>query len=99
MAAGRPVVAVNSGGPLETVRHEETGLLSEPTAQAFATALVRLIVNRPEARRMGQAGRAHVTQHFSRAAFGSRLESILREVIARDAGRTPEKRLSKLSHL
>lgn len=99
MAAGRPVVAVNSGGPLETVRHEETGLLSEPTARAFAAALVRLIMNRTEAQRMGQAGRTHVTRHFSRAAFGSRLESILREVVAGSAGGAKEKQLSNPSHL
>jgi alpha-1,3/alpha-1,6-mannosyltransferase len=80
MAAGRPVVAVNSGGPLETIRHEETGLLCEPTPQAFAEALARLLMNREEAKRMGQAGRRHVVQHFSRAVFGSRLETILREV-------------------
>jgi alpha-1,3/alpha-1,6-mannosyltransferase len=82
MAAGRPVVAVNSGGPVETVRHEETGLLCEPTPRVFAAALARLISNRHEAEQMGRAGRAHVAQHFSQAAFGSRLEAILREVVA-----------------
>jgi len=81
MAAGRPVVAVNSGGPLETIQHEETGLLCEPTPQAFAEAFVRLLMNREEAKRMGQAGRRHVTRHFSRAAFGRRLETILHEVM------------------
>ena len=33
MAAARPVVAVASGGPLETVVHEETGFLCEPTPE------------------------------------------------------------------
>jgi len=82
MAAGRPVVAVNNGGPLETIVHEETGLLCDPTPQAFAEAFGRLILNQAEAERMGQAGRIHVAQHFSQAAFGSRLETILDEVMA-----------------
>ena len=81
MAAGRPVVAVNSGGPVETLVHEETGLLCEPTPQAFAEAFARLLMNGDEAKRMGQAGRRRVTQHFSRTAFGNRLETILHEVL------------------
>lgn len=81
MAAGRPVIAVNNGGPLETILHEKTGLLCDPIPQAFADAFARLIMNRAEAERMGQAGRLHMTQHFSQAAFGSRLETILREVM------------------
>lgn len=80
MAAGRPVVAVASGGPMETVRHEDTGLLCEPTPAAFAEALGRLIVDPLEAERMGQAGRRHVAQHFSLIAFGSRLEAIVRDL-------------------
>ena len=86
MAAGRPVVAVHSGGPLETLRHEETGLLCAPTPPVFADALARLILNRSEAEDMGQAGRVHVARHFSRAAFGSRLVSIIREVAAQPGG-------------
>ena len=44
MAAGRPVIAVNSGGPLETVRHQSTGLLCEPQPEAFARAMMTLVV-------------------------------------------------------
>ena len=82
MAAGRPVVAVASGGPLETVQHEHTGLLCRPTPLAFAEALARLIVNPEAAERMGQAGRRHVAKHFSQAAFGTRLEAIIQELVA-----------------
>ena len=44
MAAGRPVVACDSGGPRETVLHGRTGLLCEPTPAAFADALLSLEV-------------------------------------------------------
>jgi alpha-1,3/alpha-1,6-mannosyltransferase len=84
MAAGRPVIAVNSGGPLETVRHGETGFLCGPTPEAFADALAQLLTNRKAAARMGQAGREHVATHFSRTTFGSRLEAMLASVMTRE---------------
>jgi alpha-1,3/alpha-1,6-mannosyltransferase len=87
MAAGRPVVAVDSGGPRETVRHEHTGLLCRPTPQAFAAALLRLIADPVAAERLGQAGRLRVARHFSRAAFGTRLEAIIQELGAHRADR------------
>lgn len=46
--AGKPVVAVNSGGPVETVVHGETGLLCEPTPAAFAAALRTLLCGEQE---------------------------------------------------
>jgi alpha-1,3/alpha-1,6-mannosyltransferase len=87
MASGRPVVAVDSGGVRETVRHGDTGLLCIPTVDAFADALAWLISDRAAARRMGKAGRAHVAAHFSQCVFGARLEAILMEVVERRTAR------------
>jgi alpha-1,3/alpha-1,6-mannosyltransferase len=81
MAAGRPVVAVSAGGPVETVCDGETGLLCPPQPEAFATALARLLGDGALAARLGSAGRAHVAAHFSRAAFGRRLEGVLRSLV------------------
>ncbi len=86
MAAGRPVVAVRRGGVMETVRHGETGLLCEPNPEAFAAALARLLRDRDEAARMGRAARLRARTLFSRAAFGERLDAIVREVAAKKAG-------------
>jgi glycosyltransferase involved in cell wall biosynthesis len=59
MLASKPVVVCSdSGGPLEFVRHEETGLISEPEAQNLAESLDRIWEDRDQARRWGQAGRA-----------------------------------------
>jgi alpha-1,3/alpha-1,6-mannosyltransferase len=80
MAAGRPVIAVNNGGPTETIVHGETGWLAEPRPAAFAEALARVLGEPEAARRMGQAGWAHVRSRFSRRAFGERLEASLRAV-------------------
>ena len=57
MAARRPVVTTSdSGGPLEFVRHEETGLVAEPEPHALAEALDRLYRDRALAGRLGAAG-------------------------------------------
>lgn len=78
MAAGRPVVAVASGGLLETVRDGETGVLCAPAADAFAGALASLLDDPARAVAMGRAARAHAAARFSRHAFGDALESALR---------------------
>ena len=87
MAAGRPVVVADSGGPAETVVEGVTGLVRPPTAQTFADALARLIADPAAARNMGRAGREHVLAHFSRHAFGLRLERLLEHELATGDGR------------
>src|SRR5262245_34403842 len=82
MAAARPVIAIASGGPAETVGDGETGILCSPTADAIADAMARLLTDHEAAARMGRAGRARVAARFSRAAFGARLDAILRDVVA-----------------
>jgi alpha-1,3/alpha-1,6-mannosyltransferase len=77
MAAARPVIAVNRGGPTETIVHGETGWLADPRPEAFADALARVLAEPRAARRMGEAGWAHVRRRFSRRAFGDRLETSL----------------------
>src|SRR5262249_60981861 len=86
MAAGRPGGRAGMGGPLETVSKRPRGVLFPPPPQAFAEALARLIANPGMAERMGQAGRLHVAQPFSLAAFGTRLEAIIQELVAPGAG-------------
>ncbi len=43
MACAKPVVAVNRGGPLEIVDHEQDGLLIQPDPRSFAEAMLRLV--------------------------------------------------------
>lgn len=45
MAAGRPVIACDSGGPRESVVDGRTGLLCEPSPAAFAHAMQALVVS------------------------------------------------------
>ena len=59
-----PVLAVNSGGPVESVVDGVTGYLRPPTAQDFGEALLSWIQHPSRAASMGAAGRAHVIQSF-----------------------------------
>jgi glycosyltransferase involved in cell wall biosynthesis len=60
MLAAKPVITcTDSGGPLEFVRAGETGLVTEPTPAALATAMDELWGDRHRAKRQGEAGCAH----------------------------------------
>jgi glycosyltransferase involved in cell wall biosynthesis len=66
-AASRPVVTLSdSGGPLEFVREEETGLVRPPEPKAIAGAFDRLFADREGAARMGGAGHALVRAEVPR---------------------------------
>jgi alpha-1,3/alpha-1,6-mannosyltransferase len=82
MAAGRPVVAVNYGGPTETVTHGRTGFLCPPDPQAFARALAPLVTDLDVARRIGDAARDDVRGRFSIDAFGQRLWAVVQPMLA-----------------
>ncbi len=81
MAAGRPVVACDSGGPKESVLSGRTGYLCAPAAGAWADAMAALLAG-GEAARMGAAARQHVQAKFSRAAFGEQLNGLVVELAA-----------------
>ncbi|KAJ1447111.1 hypothetical protein M885DRAFT_544011 [Pelagophyceae sp. CCMP2097] len=78
MARGCPVLAVNSGGPLETVLHRQTGFLLEPTPEAFASAMRELVDDAALRAKMRTNASKHVRDHFSLANFADQLEGLLR---------------------
>ncbi|CAI5464411.1 unnamed protein product [Closterium sp. Yama58-4] len=77
MAASKPVVACNSGGPTESVLDGTTGFLCAPNPSSFAAALATLRSDPSRAVSMGQVARHHVEEQFSRKVFGDRLQDIL----------------------
>ena len=59
--SGKPVVTTSdAGGPLEFVRHGETGLVCAPEPEDVAAALARIAQRPAEAREMGASGRASI---------------------------------------
>ena len=73
MARGKPVVAVNRGGPTESIVNNETGYLVEPTAHAFAEKMVWLASHPDELARLGQAAVRRAAE-FSWDRFVHRLD-------------------------
>ena len=73
----RPVIAVSSGGPLETVVDGKTGFLCDPTPEAFAQQMLYFVQNPGASREMGEAARDHVIENFSFEAFTHKLDSIV----------------------
>lgn len=61
--AARPVItATDSGGTLEFVTHDETGIVCDPSPEAIAAAIAQLDADRALAARLGDAGRAVARQ-------------------------------------
>lgn len=60
MAAGKPVLAVDRGGPRESVIHEQTGLLGPPEAEAMAGLMSRVVRNPEYCALLGRQAIAHV---------------------------------------
>ncbi|TXG72858.1 hypothetical protein EZV62_001437 [Acer yangbiense] len=80
MAAHKPVIACNSGGPVETVKNEVTGFLCDPTPEEFSLAMAKLIKDPEMAKTMGEEARRHVTESFSTKIFGQRLNQFIVDI-------------------
>ena len=81
MAAYKPVIACNSGGPTETVKHEVTGFLCDPTPQGFSLAMGKFIQDPDLAQRMGECARQHVVESFSNKVFGQYLNQYIVDIV------------------
>mmetsp|Transcript_3296 Transcript_3296/g.6198 ORF Transcript_3296/g.6198 Transcript_3296/m.6198 type:complete len:427 (-) Transcript_3296:300-1580(-) len=75
MAHGVPVVACNNGGPVESISHNETGFLCDPTPDSFAKVIEELIQNPERATAMGEAGRQRIAQMFSVESLARGIET------------------------
>ncbi len=73
----RPVIAVNSGGPLETVLDGKTGFLCDPEPEAFGLKMRELYDSKDKAVKMGEEGRRHVVNNFSFSAFTEKFNSVV----------------------
>ena len=69
MMRSLPVVAMNSGGPRETVKQGINGLLCEPTEDAIATSILSLMSDTALRHQMGVSGLKIAQESFSLEAF------------------------------
>lgn len=77
MYAGLPVLAVNSGGPLETVVHNETGYLLPSDPIPFSYHLSQLVSGKVDGAKMGELGKKRVVENFTLDEFINRINTLL----------------------
>ena len=83
MAAGVPVIAVDSCGPSEIIRHERTGLLVRPRdIGAVAGAMLRIARDRSFAAALAQAAREMVYSRFRAEDTAMRVAQVYEQVLA-----------------
>uniref|UniRef100_A0A8C5QL74 Alpha-1,3/1,6-mannosyltransferase ALG2 n=1 Tax=Leptobrachium leishanense TaxID=445787 RepID=A0A8C5QL74_9ANUR len=68
-----PVIAANSGGPLESVVSNVTGYLCEPSPKDFSNAMERFVKNPNLKITMGKSGHKRVMETFSFEAFSDQI--------------------------
>jgi len=93
MLSNRPVIGVNSGGPCESIVHNETGMLCDPDPGAFADAIHSLIVNPEKRAKLGALGRARVIEKFSLEVFSEHMDQVISSMLC-----APSRRLSVLPY-
>ncbi|GAB4849381.1 hypothetical protein Ancab_004178 [Ancistrocladus abbreviatus] len=81
MAAHKPVITCNSGGPKETIKHGVTGFLCDPTPGDFCGAMAEFIKDPHMAETMGKDARQHVLELFSTKVFGQHLNRYVIDVV------------------
>ncbi|KAE8369611.1 hypothetical protein BDV27DRAFT_120580 [Aspergillus caelatus] len=87
MRAGIPVLASNTGGPLETIVEGETGWLRDAKKDADWTAVMDKVLygmDQKEFDRMSVAAKERVEREFSLTAMGDRLEEEISDMLARE---------------
>lgn len=77
-----PVVSFNKGGPVEMVRHGETGFLArEGDVEDFACRVQNLVADYRLRMKLGERGRQVAEQEYSREAAIERISSWLKDSI------------------
>ncbi|PYI04557.1 putative alpha-1,2-mannosyltransferase [Aspergillus sclerotiicarbonarius CBS 121057] len=87
MRAGVPVLASNTGGPLETIVEGETGWLRDAKVDADWTAVMDNVLygmEQEELDRMSAAAKQRVEREFSLTAMGEKLEQEIEQMLSRE---------------
>ena len=85
MAASKPCIAINEGGPRETVINGKDGFLVD-SAQEMAQRMEWLSKNEGRCEKMGREGRKKVKARFTWEAFLARFGEKARQIIKEGNG-------------
>lgn len=82
MASGLPVVATRNGGPSEILTQGRDGYLVDPTdAAALAEALVGVLADETERKRLGENARRKVVERYTWDRIAERTMQVYRELL------------------
>jgi alpha-1,3/alpha-1,6-mannosyltransferase len=84
MLAGVPVLAANTGGPLETVIHGKTGWLCSPSDVESWTDIMDNVLHKisdQDLKKIGLAGTERVKREFSDVKMAERLDNIITDMV------------------
>ncbi len=79
MASGKPVIAINEGGPKETIINKKSGFLVN-TIEEMAERMAYISENPSIAIEMGKIGKKHVTEKFSWELFFEKFDRRARQI-------------------
>ena len=83
MAVGKPVIASEVGGIPEIIVHQKNGLLVKPNNPVeLANAIIYMLNNKEEARRMGSEGVKSISEKFRLEIVVDELEKLYEEAIS-----------------
>ena len=85
MYSRTPVIAVNSGGPKESVVDGKTGYLCDADKASFRKAMDAVFGSEERREEMGRKGRVRVIEHFSLESFRGNISRSITK-IARERG-------------
>ncbi|CAG9839012.1 unnamed protein product [Diabrotica balteata] len=85
MLVSKPVIAIDSGGPRETVEHGVSGYLSEPSGDSMAEFMSRILSDNMEA--MGANGRKRLDEKFSYDIFKKNLNAVVNNLMENDVNK------------
>jgi glycosyltransferase involved in cell wall biosynthesis len=80
MASGAPVMAVNAGGPRESIIHNVTGWLLDPTPAAFGEQMCRVAASPGSGTRISRRALRRHAELFSADSFVARLDDVMEQV-------------------
>jgi glycosyltransferase involved in cell wall biosynthesis len=82
MASARPVIVTRSGGLIESVVDGVTGFVIPKEDPALLADRLSALLGRPGlAARMGEQGRQHVEEHFTRRRMAAEVDALYREAV------------------
>jgi glycosyltransferase involved in cell wall biosynthesis len=82
MAAGKAVIATNTGGVAEIIKNRKTGILVKPYGiTSFADPMLNLLQNDTWRKRLGQKAQKEVTKKYSAGLYTKNMENAFLGVV------------------